>query len=231
MPINPIRFSRPLAAALLASLGLSPLLAGCASTGIALREQFGYAKREQLVDRVEDARDGQVEAKQQFASALEQFLAVTGTSGSAETKELEARYAGLKSAYDKSESKADTVRDRIDSVENVAGALFKEWRAELSQYSDASMRQASERQLLDTQGQYDKLLGVMKTAASKMDPVLAKFKDQVLFLKHNLNARAIASLQGTATQVQTDVSALIKEMEAAINEADAFISQMQTSKG
>ena len=35
-----------------------------------------------------------------------------------------------------------------------------------------------------------------------MKPVLAAFHDQVLVLKHNLNARAIASLEGTAVTLQ-----------------------------
>lgn len=208
---------------------MSPLLPGCSSTGIAMREAFGYAKREQLVDRVTDARDEQVEAKKQFESALEEFLAVTGTGGSPTTRELEGRYSTLKSSYEASEAKAQAVRDRIQSVENVADALFKEWRGELSQYSDPSLRSLSQKQLDDTRSQYDRLLAAMKNASSKMDPVLVKFKDQVLFLKHNLNARAIASLQGTAVQVQGDVTALIREMESAINEADTFIREMQAN--
>jgi hypothetical protein len=60
-----------------------------------------------------------------------------------------------------------------------------------------------------------------------MDPVLKRFNDQVLYLKHNLNAQAIASLQTTAAGIDTDVSALIKDMEASIAEADDFIKQMK----
>lgn len=195
---------------------------GCSSAGIAIREQLGYAKREQLVDRVESARDGQEAAKEQFASALEEFLAVTGTSGG----DLEAKYKKLKSEYDRSESRAETVRSRIGSVERVATALFKEWESELGEFQRADLRSASERQLADTKAQYGKLIGVMKSAADKMDPVLAAFKDQVLFLKHNLNARAIASLQGTATEIQSEVQGLIRDMEASIAEANSFIDQM-----
>lgn len=199
-------------------------LPGCASTSIALKEQFGYAKREQLVDRVQEARDGQTEAKQQFESALAEFMAVTGAKGG----DLEAKYDKLKKEYDRSESRAETVHDRIADVERVAEALFTEWRAELSQYSSPDMRRASEKQLEDTRRQYDKLVGVMKTAAEKMNPVLVAFKDRVLFLKHNLNARAIASLQGNADELQRDITALVKDMEASIAEANAFIEQMQS---
>ena len=67
----------------------------------------------------------------------------------------------------------------------------------------------------------------MKDAASKMDPVLAAFKDQSLFLKHNLNARAIASLETDLAKVKTEVAELIQEMEASIAEANAFIDSLQ----
>ena len=199
---------------------------GCSSTSMAIKEQFGYAKREQLVDKVESARDGQEAAKQQFESALQEFLSVTGTSGG----DLEAKYNKLKKEYDRSESRAATVRSRITDVERVGEALFKEWKQELTQYSSDALRRASEQQLNTTRTQYDKLIGVMKGASSKMDPVLVAFKDQVLFLKHNLNAQAISSLQTTAGQIQGDVTALVRDMEASIAEANSFIQQMQAAK-
>ena len=59
-----------------------------------------------------------------------------------------------------------------------------------------------------------------------MDPVLVAFHDQVLFLKHNLNARAISSLQTELVSVEAEVDALIRDMEASIKEADAFINAM-----
>ncbi len=204
-------------------------LAGCTSQRIALSEKFGYAKREQLVDRVEDARDGQEAAKKQFESALKEFLAVTAVSG-AELRELEAQYDKLNREYERSESRAKDVHNRIGKVRQVADALFQEWRLELDQYSNADLRRHSERQLADTRRQYDRLIEVMETAEARMTPVLAAFKDQVLFLKHNLNARAISSLQQNADRIQSDVGSLVRDMEASIAEANAFIRQMQADK-
>lgn len=198
-------------------------LAACSSATIAIKEKLGYPKRDQLVARVKDARDGQEAAKQQFSSALEEFLAVTGNSGG----DLEAKYRKLQAGYDRSVSKADSVHGRIADVERVANALFKEWNDELKQYSSENLRQASAKELDATKAKYNSLLGAMKAAEAKMTPVLAAFKDQVLFLKHNLNARAIASLQGNVAQIQTDVGNLIREMEASITEANSFIDQMQ----
>jgi chromosome segregation ATPase len=198
-------------------------LQGCASAGIAMREQMGIPKRQQLVDRVGEARDSQTQAKEQFASALDEFMAVTGAQGG----DLEAKYKSLNREFERSKDRAGDVRSRIDSVETVAEKLFSEWRVEMEQYSSATLRSKSERQYDATRAQYDGLIQKMKGAAAKMDPVLTAFGDQVLFLKHNLNARAIASLQDTASGIQGDVARLVKEMEASIAEANAFIDSMQ----
>lgn len=207
---------------LCAVVGMALGTTGCASTRIEMAEKFGYAKREQLADKVKSARDGQEEAKQQFESALAEFIAVTGV----DVKDLESRYARLTREHERSRSRAAAVTDRIRNVERVGEALFREWREELKQYTSDTMRAASERQLDQTRAQYDRLVGAMKAAEGKMAPVLAAFNDQVLFLKHNLNARAIASLQGTVSQVQDDVAALVREMETAIAEANSFIDEM-----
>ena len=198
------------------------LLAGCETAYYSTLERFGVEKRDVLVDRVADARDAQEEAKEQFESALEQFIAVTGYRGG----ELEARYRDLKKAYESSEARAEAVRTRIERVEDVADDLFVEWESELSEYSRASLREASRRQLRDTRERYRVLIAAMHAAESKIDPVLAAFRDQVLFLKHNLNARAIDSLRADLASVESDIESLIREMNASIAEANAFIGAM-----
>lgn len=202
------------------------MLTACGSAMIAAKEAMGVPKREQMVARVQDARDAQTEAKAQFSSALEEFLAVTKVDGG----DLEATYRKLSAQYDASVKSASAVSARIADVELVSGKLFAEWKREIGEYSSASLKAASEQQLSQTKEQYAKLLTSMKSAESKMQPVLTTFKDQVMFLKHNLNARAIASLRGTANEISADVERLIAEMNASIDEANTFIGQLQTAK-
>lgn len=205
-----------------ALLAAAALVAGCETAYYSTLEQFGVEKRDVLVDRVTDARDAQEAAKEQFESALEQFVAATGFDGGA----LEARYRTLKDAYESSEDRAGTVRKRIARVEDVAGDLFAEWEAELSEYSRESLRAASRQQLEDTRERYRTLIAAMRAAEARIDPVLAAFRDQVLFLKHNLNARAIDSLRSDLASVESDIATLVAEMNASIAEANAFIDAM-----
>lgn len=204
-------------------LWLAVAMAGCSSIYYGTMERFGVAKRDILVDRVEKARGAQDEAKEQFQSALEQFIALTGAEGG----ELQQRYERLAREFERSETKANEVRTRIRAIEDVARALFREWRQELGQYSDPALRRASEEQLRATERRYGELIAVMKRASAAMDPVLARFKDQVLFLKHNLNAQVVAQLGGAAQTLQQDIARLIADMERSIAEADAFIREMK----
>jgi len=211
-----------------ARIALGLLLAavcGCSSTYYNAMEKFGFAKRDILVDRVDKTREAQTEAKQQFSSALEHFIAVTQADGG----ELQRKYDDLNREFSRCEARAKDVRDRIAAVDDVAEALFREWKQELGQYSNASLRAQSQQQLNDTRRRYDELMRLMRRAADRMDPVLATFRDQVLFLKHNLNARAIASLDTTRSTLEADISRLIADMETSIREAETFIATLKSS--
>jgi hypothetical protein len=196
--------------------------AGCKWAYYGTLEKFGKHKRDLLVDRVEEARDDQEEAKEQFKDALTRFSELTSFRGG----ELEDVYKKLNSEYEASAAKADDVSERIRSIEKVAADLFDEWEGELDQYESADLRRSSEKQLRDTKQRYGQLIGAMQRAEKTMRPVLSAFHDQVLFLKHNLNAQAIASLQGQVDELETDVAKLIQEMDAAIREANTFIDAM-----
>ena len=142
--------------------------------------------------------------------------------------ELEAKYKKLDSEYQRCEGRAQAVSDRIKAVDSVAQDMFREWKSELSEYQNPELRRNSEKKLNDSRSRYDQLIAAMRRSEAKMQPVLKAFHDQVLFLKHNLNAQAVASLQTTSTQIDQDVQALIKDMENSINEANSFIAQMKT---
>ena len=220
MSLSTTKPRRAAAIALVAGLALTA--GACQSAYYKAMERFGYEKRDILVSRVDEAREAQQAAKQQFESALAQFIAVTNFSGG----KLEQQYNTLKGEYEDSRARADAVRSRVAAVERVAEDLFAEWREELQQYANAELRRTSQRQLDQTRERYRKLIAVMKRAEKKLDPVLAAYNDRVLYLKHNLNARAIASLRNERGKVEADIGALIADMNRSINEADAFIKEM-----
>ena len=206
--------------ALLLSLALG--LTACDTAYLATMEKMGYAKRDILSSRVKSARDAQEDAKKEIQSALEQFGKVVGYQGG----DLEATYKKLNNELQNSEDSADAVRKRIKDVESVADSLFAEWKTELGQYSSADLRHKSEEKLTQTKSRYNEMLGAMKKAEQRIDPVLKPLRDQVLYLKHNLNARALAAIKGELVKVDAQVDQLVKDMNRSIAEADKFIQSM-----
>jgi hypothetical protein len=185
-------------------------------------EKVGVHKRDILVSRVEKARDSQSDAQTKFKSALEQFDSVVKL----ENTNLKIAYEKLNNEYEDIEKAADTVTDRIDKVESVAGALFKEWKEELKLYQNNDLRKASSIQLRKTKAHYGEMIASMHQAEKSMAPVLRIFRDNVLFLKHNLNAQAIGSLQNEFSNLKGEIAILIHKMNTAIESSNAFIKDI-----
>jgi ElaB/YqjD/DUF883 family membrane-anchored ribosome-binding protein len=208
-------------------LAIPLAFSACDTAYINAMDKMGYAKRDILSSRVKSARDAQAEAKKDIQSALDQFGQVVTYQGG----DLEATYKKLKSELQNSEDSAETVRNRIEAVENVADSLFSEWKTELGQYSNANLRRKSEEKLTQTKTRYNEMLGAMKRAEQRIDPVLKPLRDQVLYLKHNLNARALAAMKGELVKVDAQVDQLVREMNRSIAEADKFIQTMENEPG
>ena len=198
-------------------------LTSCSSTYYGAMEKVGVHKRDILVDRVEDGRDSQADAQKQFQSALEQF----GSIVQLEETDLKKAYDKLNKEYEKSKAAADEVSSRIVKIESVADALFKEWKSELKEYENKELRHSSEEQLKATKKRYKEMLTSMRAAEETMGPVLEIFHDNVLFLKHNLNAQAIGSLQSEFADLEGQIGELIKSMNTAIASSNKFIADIK----
>jgi hydroxymethylpyrimidine pyrophosphatase-like HAD family hydrolase len=186
-------------------------------------EKLGVEKRDILVNRVEDAQDSQKDAQEQFVSALEEFSVLINFDGG----ELEEVYTNLSDQLELSKESVASVSQRIDKVEAVANALFVEWKNEIDMISSTKLKRGSQLKLAETKRKYASLLVSMKKVEKSMDPVLIALQDNVLGLKHNLNANAIGALQGEFNSIKQDVGRLIKEMNAAITQSDDFIKSIK----
>jgi len=197
-------------------------LVACSSTYFNAWEKLGYHKRDILVSRVENTRDAQQDAQEEFKDALEQF----GSIVQLQDTDLSQAYSKLNGEYEDSKDAAEEVTDRIDKVEDVAKALFKEWEDEIQQYSNPDFKKTSADQLKQTRVKYNDMLASMRRAEASMAPVLVTFKDNVLVLKHALNAQAIGSLKGEFASLKDDIAVLIEQMNRSIAESDRFIAEL-----
>lgn len=208
---------------LLIILPLLLSITACQSAYYSAMEKVGVHKRDILSDRVEEAQQSQQQAQEQFKSALEQFSQLIQFDGG----DLQRAYDATDSEYQACNKAAEDVSKRINSIEAVADALFDEWQDELKQYTSAKLKQDSAKKLDNTKRQYTSLLKTMRRAEKSMQPVLASLKDNTLYLKHNLNAKAIGALQGEFSSVQRDINRLIAEMNTAIVQSEQFVATLK----
>ena len=198
-------------------------IVGCRSTYYSVWEQLGKEKRHLLKDNVENARDEQEQASEQFKDALTQLKELYGFHGG----DLEDFYNRLKDNYEACEKRAQAVENRIDKVEQVAADLFSEWENEINEMTNENFKAKSRASLKDTKRRYDRLYAAMTKAKQGMDPVLINLRDYVLYLKHNLNAQAIGALRAEVRDIELDVQTLIADMNKSIHEADEFLKTLQ----
>ncbi|NMP81313.1 DUF2959 domain-containing protein [Pseudoalteromonas arctica] len=200
-------------------------LTGCQSAYYSAMEKVGVHKRDILIDRVEETKDSQQESQEEFKSALERLTTLIDFNGG----ELQDTYNQLNDDYESSLNAANEVSTNINKVEDVAEALFDEWADELEQYKSASLKRESSKKLAATKRQFDQLLRSMRSAESKMEPVLTSLHDNVLYLKHNLNAQAVSAIKGEFTNLKRDIQLLMNDMNKSIADSNKFIEQMNSA--
>lgn len=186
-------------------------------------ELIGVEKRDLLKKYVKNTKESQEDTQEAFQDALAQLKKTYKFDGG----KIEQEYKALNSSYEDANSRASQVHKDIEKVQTVADDLFKEWQKEIGEISTPSLKEKSKGQLAATQKRFGQLRDSLKKSESKIQPILVKFKDQVLYLKHNLNAKAIASLKGESVRIEKEISSLVEAMKVSIQESDAFIKEIE----
>ena len=206
-----------------AVLTLAVTLSGCSTLYYSSMKKLGKEKRDILVSRIEDGKQAQQDASKQVKTAYEAFKELTNFQGG----DLEKVQKSLSKEFDDVEDRANKVTDRIASIDKVGQDLFTEWSGEIDQMSNGAMKNDSRKLLKETRDRHLKLMKQMKSSEAKLKPVVQAFRDQVLYLKHNLIARAINSLKKTVIEIDDDIAALVKDIDASNAEADRAIAGLK----
>ena len=217
------RKSTPGMKILVLSLGVMLAFASACSTAYySAWEMLGKEKRDLLRSNVETVKKDQEKAADEFEDALERLRSLYDVDAG----ELEKVYDRIKDDYEDATGRAEQISDRIDTIGEIADDLFREWEREIDEISNPNYRAESRQQLEKTTTKYAALAASLKKAETSMEPVLTHLKDNVLFLKHNLNAAAIGGLSSEMDQIESDIEELVADMRASIAEADRFLSTL-----
>jgi len=199
------------------------LLCGCQSAYYAAWEKLGKEKRHLLKDEVGKVRAEQAEAADGFEDVLTRIKALYGLQGG----DLEKVYDRLKDDYERSRERAEAVDDRIGKVKRIAADLFQEWSDEIGKMENENLKEKSRRSLSEARRRFARLDQAMDRARSSMQPVLIHLRDYVLYLKHNLNARAVGALGGEVRDIEAEVATLVADMGRSVREAETFLREFE----
>jgi hypothetical protein len=195
----------------------------CTTVYYSTWEKLGKEKRDLLRDNISYAKNEQKEVSEEFKDALTHLKEVYGLEGG----NLEKSYTKVKASYENAEDKSSELKSRIDRVETIGNDLFKEWASEINQMENADYKRQSKIKLDDTKKKFNVMFAALENSYKTVPPVMRKLNDQVLFLKHNLNAQALGSLRGEVVRIEQDINKLQQEMVKSISESEKFIKEIK----
>lgn len=195
------------------------LITSCSTLYYKSWEMLGKEKRDLLASNLNDLNDDQSDAKEEFTDVLSRIRSEYKFSEGL----LEQTYDQMKSDYDDLEEESQEVSERINKVEAIAVDLFEEWSEEADQFENKQYAKSSREQLSRTQKSFKKVSIKARASEKKMKKALSRFKDQVIFLKHNLNARVVSQLAGELKLIEKEMEGLIKEINASIETSKGFV--------
>lgn len=199
------------------------MLLGCSSIYYNFWEKLGKEKRDLLRSNAISAAEEQEQVQQQFKDTLERIKKEYKFEGG----QLEQTYELLKTDYEVAEAKSNELRERVEKVKEIGNDLFAEWQEEAGQINNRRLRQDSLKKRKETITKFDQMVKSMNLVESSLQPVLNKFHDQVLYLKHNLNAQALGALKTEFTSIEQEIRNLIKDIEKSSYYADKFINELR----
>lgn len=185
-------------------------------------EAVGLEKRDLFKREVANVKEDQEDTGKAFKDALTQLKEIYNFDGG----NLERQHSKLKASLDDAKEEATDLHARIEKVDEVANDLFEEWNNEINEIKTGDLKSKSSSQLSATKAKYKVLEEQLRASEKKMAPVLAKLNDQVLFLKHNLNAEAIGGLKAEGGKIQADIKSLIDEVNESSRQADELIKTL-----
>lgn len=207
------------------TLGAISLLFLCSCTTVYYKswELLGREKRDLLSSNIESLKGDQEDAKEEFSDVLERMrLEYVG-----EKQSLAETYSDLKSDYDDIKDEVDDVTSRLNRVDALAKALFKEWLVEANEFDSTEYRRKSLAKRGQTMRSFNKYMKSTRKIEAGMNQSLKALQDEVIFLKHNLNSQIVSQFNVKLANIEKDMEKIIVKIEKSIQGTDSYIKEIR----
>jgi phosphoenolpyruvate-protein kinase (PTS system EI component) len=213
--------------AVAAALVLASLPA-CSFVNNMIRGKTGPADVDDLVAAVEKVNKELDLSKATMLAAVQKLQGATAPDFQGDAVKA---HKELVAAVEDSEDQAEDLRKGIEKMQAAAVPVFDQWTKDLEAYSNPEMRQRSQARLSAARERYDSVLAAVEPLLVEYETVNQSLRDHVLFLKHDMNPAALATIQDDVRRVAKDAAGLDGRFNSGRAAATAYIESTAQSKG
>jgi hypothetical protein len=192
-------------------------LAFVAATTVGVAAQDEGVKQIQELIKTAKAEVQSIDtAKLQLQKTMDAYNAVMAP----EVKDRRDAYKQLQKEMANTDKRRADVSTRSTKMNAEADKLFKSWEESTARIQSPDLRKRSEDRLKKTQDRFAELRQTGQNASSQYESFMKTMQDQVVYLGHDLNPGAVASLKPDADKLNTraqDLYAVIDKITTAAN--------------
>lgn len=198
-------------------------LCSCTTVYYKSWELLGREKRDLLSSNIESLKGEQEDAKEEFSDVLERMR----SEYVGEKQSLAETYSDFKSDYDDIKDEVDDVTSRLNRIDGLAKALFKEWLVEANEFDSREYRRKSLAKRGETMRSFNKYMKSTRALEAGMNQSLKSLQDEVVFLKHNLNSQIVSQFNVKLATLEKDMEKIIGKIEKSIEGTDSYIKEIR----
>lgn len=193
------------------------LAAACAGTS---ERSESVEQVDELLTRIERVQAETAVAKEAAHTALTELCTLVSPNfkGDAATA-----FAKFLTAAEASEEQGETLRDATEPMQDAAAEVFQRWTKDMESFGNSRMRQRSQTRLDETRTRFQSIVGASQAAQIALDAFHDDMRDHALFLRHDLNSTAVASLRGDVRELNDQVKGLDTRFDATTAAARAYV--------
>ncbi|MCK6460067.1 MAG: DUF2959 domain-containing protein [Planctomycetes bacterium] len=202
-------------------------LPACSMVNDLIKGKTGPADVDDLVAAVENVHKELDASKGAMLAAVQELQTVTAPDFSGDAVKA---YEKLVDTVENSEDQADELRNRIEKMQAEAVPVFDQWTKDLEAYSNPEMRQRSQARLSAARERYDAVVAAVEPVLVEYEAINQSFRDHVLFLKHDMNPAALATIQDDVRRIAKDAASLDGRFNSGRAAAMAYVESSAQPK-
>jgi len=165
-----------------------------------------------------------VDAELARSTVQDAVAALEGIAGGELGEDPAATYGAFIERLEQSEQQAEQLRDAIDPMDDNAKQVFKQWAANLREFTSPSLLKRSEARMEATKERYESVRDSAEEAHEALVAVNKAMRDHALFLGHDLNAESLEAVKDEVSEVARDAGELDGALERCMQSAQSYVS-------